>query len=246
LKAIDLSWFACYGLVAAGCGGRTLSNDTCENAEGCNSVSIEAGALPVDGDASSSDPLASADAGGSNLDSASPSGGRLDSGSSADAPAGPHPDAGVDTLYPLGECEGFEDILVLDGDPGDKVHPGKETWFENEQTGTWSSLSSPNDVGVDIGLSVPIWRAQFARADAPVVPGLYLDAGSSVGLEAGAGLYVGQLGPDACSSTSGSFYIQDVEWRSDGSDITSLTASFEQHCDGATAFLRGCIHYVGD
>ena len=150
-------------------------------------------------------------------------------------------------IYPVDECIGTTDILVLVGDPGDPVHPGKQIFTENMQTGLWETGALPGRLDVDIGPPGQVWRVQFASANGafPIPPGTYYGAGDAYALDAGEmGIYVGQIGPGACPSTTGAFYIQDIELNS--SNFASLTASFEQHCDGVAAALRGCIHYVGN
>jgi hypothetical protein len=45
-----------------------------------------------------------------------------------------------------------------------------------------------------------------------------------------------------CNTISGRFQIHDHT--RDATGVVSATVSFEQHCEGGTAVLNGCIHYA--
>lgn len=86
------------------------------------------------------------------------------------------------------------------------------------------------------------WNVSLDTIDSgtPLVPGIY-DAdrfhASTPGL---AGLSVSGNG-HGCGTVSGRFHLYD--YTTTGGEVTSVTASFEQHCDGAPELLEGCIHY---
>jgi hypothetical protein len=44
-----------------------------------------------------------------------------------------------------------------------------------------------------------------------------------------------------CNTLTGSFQIEDLTMT--GATVTSFTATFEQHCEGGGAALRGCVHF---
>ena len=45
-----------------------------------------------------------------------------------------------------------------------------------------------------------------------------------------------------CNTITGRFEVHDNTQDGSG-NVTSATVSFEQHCEGGTAVLNGCIHY---
>ena len=45
----------------------------------------------------------------------------------------------------------------------------------------------------------------------------------------------------ACNTLTGRFQIHTLQ--TSGGSLVSLLATFEQHCEGGSAMLRGCVHY---
>jgi hypothetical protein len=43
-----------------------------------------------------------------------------------------------------------------------------------------------------------------------------------------------------CNTLTGRYEVEDLTVT--GGNVTSFTASFEQHCEGGSAALRGCVH----
>jgi hypothetical protein len=45
-----------------------------------------------------------------------------------------------------------------------------------------------------------------------------------------------------CNTITGRFEIRELTWS--GGVLNAFTATFEQHCEGGSATLRGCVHYA--
>lgn len=86
------------------------------------------------------------------------------------------------------------------------------------------------------------WTVRLDTIDlgVPLTAGIY-DADryhtSTPGL---AGLDVSGNG-HGCGTVTGRFHLYDYTMV--GSEVMSITASFEQHCDGMPELLEGCVHY---
>jgi len=74
--------------------------------------------------------------------------GQLGSGSDSailptDATLGAEQDAEPESdLHPIAECAGAADTIILDGDPGDPVHPRKHIFLQDGQKGLWNGIST--------------------------------------------------------------------------------------------------------
>jgi hypothetical protein len=88
------------------------------------------------------------------------------------------------------------------------------------------------------------WHLDFdAPGDQVLVPGIYTGAtrypfnsGSSPGLS----VYGNGRG---CNMLTGTFEVLDVHYGAGGSTVESFLATFEQHCEGFSAALRGEIRF---
>jgi hypothetical protein len=77
----------------------------------------------------------------------------------------------------------------------------------------------------------------------PLAPGEYLGAELALAATAGhPGLDI-SLQSKACNRVTGSFTIEEATFNMANSEVLTFSASFEQHCEGAAAALRGTIHY---
>jgi hypothetical protein len=142
------------------------------------------------------------------------------------------------------------------GDSPDYIHPGP---FTAEGTADWnwtpqlydSSISGYIDV-VEVNLESPTlgegpWTVDFSSKELSeaLSTGMYDDAMRYPFESPGQpGLKISGEGRE-CTALTGWFYIFDLAIDDSGvtSVLTRLSASFEQHCEGGTPALQGCIHY---
>jgi hypothetical protein len=134
--------------------------------------------------------------------------------------------------------------LSMTSDPGDFVGQGQD-WSYTAGPDIFSSqllYRSEVEAGVDVivhGANGDSWRLDFsAPFGAHLTPGTYSDAArwpfedpSQPGLEIdGNGR--------GCNMLTGNFTVLDATYGPDGS-VQTFHATFEQHCEGAVAALRG-------
>ena len=137
-------------------------------------------------------------------------------------------------------------VIYLDGDSGDFVHPGAETI----QVSSWApdgSNSPPVTFAADWDSTgfTENWSFQFSTEQygGQLTPGVYTNAARFPFETTGQpGLSIDGDGR-GCNTLTGSFQVVSVALGPTGSNFTEFTATFEQHCEGATPALRGCIHY---
>ena len=146
--------------------------------------------------------------------------------------------AGVGSDTP---CLAGGNVVFFDGDSTDYIHPGTETIT----AGTFSATGSANTVDLSVTPSAGGWwyldfsSAQLGQALAAQV---YDDAQRAPFASPGhPGLEISGSGR-GCNTLTGAFQVEDLQWN--GSTLASFTATFEQHCEGGAAALRGCIHYA--
>jgi hypothetical protein len=184
-------------------------------------------------DAGSSGPTTSIDAA---LDAAA-----LDAGAVLD------PDSGVPV-----PCQTTGNVLFVDGDPGEIAHPGPLLLGPN--AGAWSGNTFGYNIEVELRPSDTqygdAWSVNFSaqQLNMPLAAQLYDDVQLTPGQSAGyPGMYISG-GWQACGAISGWFRIEQVTVTPPQSlygtqTLNSLTATFEQRCNGETAALRGCVHF---
>ena len=136
-----------------------------------------------------------------------------------------------------------ESTLTLDSDQGDYIGQGQSYLYTDENAAFSYSRNYDNGISVRIqnlpGEPSLWWYFDMAApGDVEIQPGTYPDAerwpfqaAEKPGLS-----FSGQ--GRGCNKLSGSFEVYEVTYESDGS-ITSLAASFVQHCENATPALRG-------
>jgi hypothetical protein len=137
-------------------------------------------------------------------------------------------------------------VLYLDGDPGDYIHPGVVTITAATWSPSLSPATAPSTVSIHL---VPTsssqgqwWDADFssAKLGQPLMLQTYTGAQRLPFAAAGApGLEVTGDGR-GCNTIVGTFTIRDLQVSS--GSLTSFTASFVQHCEGGSTALRGCVH----
>ena len=152
----------------------------------------------------------------------------------------------------VAQCQGGGNILFVDGDPGEISHAGR--LILGPDAGTWYGHSA--GYGIEVGLWPTdtqygdAWIINFSSQNlgAPLALGLYdsvqLFPANAPGY---AGMYI-EGGWQACGNISGWFAITEIlvsppQSMSGTQALRSLTAAFEQHCNGEVPALRGCVRF---
>lgn len=133
--------------------------------------------------------------------------------------------------------------LTLNSDPGDYIGGG-QSLFLTPADGTFSATTN-FDSGVSVSFFGPthFWFLDFAAAgNLPLTVGTYTGA-TRFPFQAFTepGLSVDGDGR-GCNTLTGSFTVLEIDYGSFGS-VNSFDATFEQHCEGATAALRGEVRF---
>lgn len=167
----------------------------------------------------------------------------------ADAPADvvpPPPQTDAGDVVP---CLVDHDILYLDGDSTDYIHPGTATITN----ATWTPSTSPSGSAQPYTVSIHLvptdqsqglwWDADFSsqQLNQPLAVQSYPDAQRLPFATSGhPGLEVTGDGR-GCNTITGSFVVYQIDVDASGT-LHAFTASFVQHCESGTAALRGCVH----
>lgn len=138
-----------------------------------------------------------------------------------------------------------ESTIELVSEPGDFIGQGLTYSYNDDNADITYSRNYDNGISVRIrnlpGDPWLTWSLEFAApGDAQIEPGQYLGAERFPFQDpANPGLsFYGQ--GRGCNTLTGSFEIYEVEYDGDG-NVTALSASFEQHCEGGTPALHGEI-----
>ncbi len=155
----------------------------------------------------------------------------------------------IHTVAPAGvgsaaACLTGGNVVFLDGDSGDFIHPGMAKITQ----GTFYANSESSYVGVSVQPSDQSlgswWTLDFATTNLqrPIGVGVY-DGAERHPFESSntPGLDVDGDGR-GCNTLSGRFEIQELSVDASGA-MQRFTATFEQHCERWPATLRGCVHY---
>jgi hypothetical protein len=144
-------------------------------------------------------------------------------------------------------CDVAMKSIFFDGDTGDFIHPGQDLISIARFTDSSSRMHVNLDIepsGQQHGLW---WWVDFSSddMDQPLVVGEYLNAERyPFQSYLKPGLDVSGDGR-GCNTLTGKFKISDIRWI--GGTLVRFVAAFEQHCEGVSAALRGCVHYeTGD
>jgi hypothetical protein len=135
--------------------------------------------------------------------------------------------------------------LSFGGDAGDYISGGQSYSYS---TDTQDRLSVTSDSGHQhIGISVDGGNVDWWSLDLAAPSGQALAAGEYTGAtrhpfngSAEPGLDLSGNGR-GCNTLTGSFTISEVEFGPNGY-VQTLDATYEQHCEGDTAALRGEVH----
>jgi hypothetical protein len=191
------------------------------------------------------DPTATADGGaphrldggsGSPHDLAAPG----DAGAAHDLGASPPDLARGDMAVSAALCLTGGSVLYLDGDPGAYIFSGMQT----TQVTLWSPINGDADT-FWFESSPADWAIAFSsqQLGQPLAVGRYDNAMRHPFESAGhPGLDISGNGR-GCNMETGWFEIESISGGPANTGFTELTATFEQHCEGGTPALRGCVHF---
>lgn len=86
------------------------------------------------------------------------------------------------------------------------------------------------------------WFFEFSPAAerVAITLGIYEEATRDFASEGHPAMEISGNG-SGCNTIDGRFEVHELEW--DGDAVGKVTATFEQHCNGAEIPLTGCIHY---
>ena len=149
-------------------------------------------------------------------------------------------------LFTLGLVHGAQAAvtsLTFDSDPGDFIGGGQHL-FLSDADGTFSARKNfSNGVSVVFSSSQHFLFLDFAAADSqPLAVGAYPNAVRWPFMGPGQpGLSVSGDGR-GCNTLTGSFQVLELSFDAAG-EVASFRATFEQHCEGAPAALRGEIRF---
>jgi hypothetical protein len=140
-------------------------------------------------------------------------------------------------------CLGGGNVLYFDGDTGDYIHPGMQTITGGTFTAQYSADQVSLSVNTSNGATGALWSLTFAtdKLGQPIGAQVY-DNTQRAPFEAS-----GQPGLDVsgdgrgCNTSNGAFQIETLT--ATGTTLHGFTATFEQHCEGATPALHGCVHF---
>jgi hypothetical protein len=152
------------------------------------------------------------------------------------------PPTGVGSPAP---CLVSGNVVFFNGDPGDYIFNSMTTITQ----GTWSSNASPSDVTVHV---TPMsssqglwWDLEFSTThlSQPLAVGVYRMAERAPFASPGhPGIDLGGDGR-GCNTITGAFQVHSLRW-ADDAGLSDFLATFEQHCEGGPAALRGCVHFA--
>jgi len=151
--------------------------------------------------------------------------------------------AAPDAVGNAAPCLVGGNMFLLDGSPGDYIHPGTETLT----AGVWHSNTMAEATGttrVEVGVRAPDyrwwWTAQFAMR--PIVAGsVYEGATRAAFTRYGPGLDVSGTGR-GCNQVAGRYAVRELSVDGAGK-LKRFTATFEQSCETFLPVLRGCVHW---
>jgi hypothetical protein len=140
-------------------------------------------------------------------------------------------------------CMAGGNVIYFDGDTNDYVHAGVDTITQ----GSWRAQTSGDFVSVHIDPTDRAqglwWDLEFSsrRLGQPLAEQVYEGVERYPFESANTpGFWISGDGR-GCNMVSGRFQIHELV--ANGSQLSRFTATFEQHCEGGPAMLRGCVHW---
>ena len=138
--------------------------------------------------------------------------------------------------------------LNITSDPGDYVGQGQTYYLTMGNSGNSLFISAGNQNG---GVSIyadtlygQYWAMDFAAPNnAQLAPGSYPNATLFPYEAAGVPGFDVFGNGRGCSALTGTFNVLQVAYNGFNNTMSAFDATFEQHCEGATAALRGEIRY---
>lgn len=133
--------------------------------------------------------------------------------------------------------------LTLTSDPGDYIGQGKNYVYKDADTTFKYSTNFAQGITISITNSNTWWTLDLAApGKAQIQPGVYEQAARFPFQPVDKpGLSLSGNGR-GCNTLTGKFKVSEVSYAPDGT-LTSLNATFEQHCEGNAAALYGAINY---
>lgn len=152
-----------------------------------------------------------------------------------------------DGVGSLAACEGLGNVVFMDGDEGDWVHP----WVDTITMADWSASASPDVEPALLQLSLrpdddaqgSRWSLDFSTRElgTPLKPQVYPEAQRYPFEDEGRpGFNVSGDGR-GCNQLCARFQIHEIEL--DGPTVQRFAATFEQNCECGSSTLRGCVVY---
>lgn len=136
-------------------------------------------------------------------------------------------------------------FLTMHSDPGDFIGGGGDFHYTRPYAHIWANgwINGSSVNGRVSGLQGDEWRFVFDAPDnQPLQPGRYADAQESPWQEPGhPGIDIDR--GFTCVTMTGEFTVLEIGYDADGR-ISRFRATFEQHCNGATAALRGEVLFT--
>jgi len=141
---------------------------------------------------------------------------------------------------------GGANVLVLDGDAADFIHPG----YERLDGASWQSNPATYQSRLSFHIeSAPgqksyWWTAEMTSGQQTKALGVGMYANASRAAFAPPGTPGLDISGDGrgCNKLSGTFWIHEIDWS--GDFLKHVLLAFEQHCENGSATLRGCINYT--
>lgn len=133
--------------------------------------------------------------------------------------------------------------LTLTSEPGDYIGQGQNAVYTDTGTAFKYSTNFDNGITVAITNANTWWTLNLAApGNARIQPGVYEQAARFPFQPADKpGLDFSGNGR-GCNTLTGKFKVNAVTYEADGT-LSSLSATFEQHCEGNVAALHGAINY---
>jgi hypothetical protein len=218
--------------LAGGCGGSIASAGVADSGSASDGASVSARASdPMDSGPPSTPVGASTDA-------------AIDAPSEAQIVLGP--DSGAPA-----QCQTTEDVLFVDGDQGEITHAGP--LLLGPSAGGWSGMCAGYGIEIHLFLNDTrfgdAWEVRLSSQglDLPLTTQVYDMVQIDPTIPGYAGMYI-VGGWQACGTVDGWFRIEEITVTPPQElygmqTLKSLTATFEQRCNGERATLRGCVHF---
>ncbi|HET7551227.1 MAG TPA: hypothetical protein VFK04_08050, partial [Gemmatimonadaceae bacterium] len=163
-------------------------------------------------------------------------------GSDRLAPTAP-PEDPVDSLPPREPPKPTPNFIELESDSGDYIGKGLKYHY-TQATAVISVSAAPGH------LSLTVTGDEWWIADMQTPEGEPFQLGTYDNLvrypfnDAGTGGLDWSGEGRGCNTLTGSFTVDSVTYS--GTELTAIDLHFEQHCEGASAALRGTIHWRND